>query len=319
MISLNIHKSADRFDESGPYSASDLSKVTSFGVDYLDKSLKGILPTDLVLLAADSGCGKTELVTTIALNASATGKRVLMFALEAEDLEIERRIKFKLYSEIYTNEIPNGRPIEFDEWLLRRAPEFELYTDRVRDLFETVTTNLNVCYKKEEDFGVTDFEKKLMAFRQSTDLVIVDHLHYFDITDQNELMALGKVAKKIRHMALQEKLPIILVCHVRKKERGESPLIPEMEDIFGTSDVFKNATKVIMMSGSMDVTTPHLRDTFIRTAKYRHKGSVKNYIAKVVYNTLKNAYEPQFQLGLYKPGMKNFTPMKREQFPWWAK
>jgi replicative DNA helicase len=319
MLHLGIHRSADHFEESERYSSEDIARIIPFGVKYLDCALKGIFPTDLVLIAADSGAGKTELATTIALNAGQSHKRVLMFALEAEKIEIERRIKFKLYSEFYLRDNLNPQHIEYDDWLVGEADEiFEPYKELVREKFMEATTNLNLCYKTEEDFGVKEFEQKLQAFRHHTDMVLVDHLHYFDTNDENEMMALGRVVKKMRHMALQEKIPIILVCHVRKKERGEVPLIPTMEDIFGHSDVYKNATKIVMLSGNPEVKVPHLRETFIHAAKYRSKGAVKNYIAKVVFNTLKNAYEPQYIIGQYRPGMKEFIPLKDNR-PKWAR
>ena len=40
--------------------------MLSFGVHFLDCSLKGILPTDLIILGAKTGHGKTALATLIA-------------------------------------------------------------------------------------------------------------------------------------------------------------------------------------------------------------------------------------------------------------
>jgi len=38
----------------------------SFGIQYLDDALKGIIATDLVVLAAGTGVGKSELASSIA-------------------------------------------------------------------------------------------------------------------------------------------------------------------------------------------------------------------------------------------------------------
>ena len=86
----------------------------------------------------------------------------------------------------------------------------------------------------------------------------------------------------------------------------------------GSSDIYKNATKLVMLSGGSESKHPHLRETYIHASKNRIKGSVKHYIAKVIYNTLTNSYEPQLILGQYRPGMTEFVPMKSE-WPKWVK
>ena len=73
--------------------ASSMRKA-SFGISFLDDALRGIYPSDLNVIAASTGFGKTELATLIA-HENLEKKQVLLIALEASYLELQRRIKYR--------------------------------------------------------------------------------------------------------------------------------------------------------------------------------------------------------------------------------
>lgn len=52
------------------------------GIDTIDRSLGGLWPKELTILAARPGMGKSSLALNIALNAAIAGRRVLLFTLE---------------------------------------------------------------------------------------------------------------------------------------------------------------------------------------------------------------------------------------------
>lgn len=69
-----------------------------FHVGFLDDIAIGLLETDLVVLGAPTGKGKTTLAAIFAQNAAKSGSRVHYFALEAHDGEIEQRMLFRIMS-----------------------------------------------------------------------------------------------------------------------------------------------------------------------------------------------------------------------------
>ena len=93
--------------------------ILSFGVQYLDDAMLGILKNDLILVGAASGGGKTQFCCNVALANVAKGKKVHYIALEAEDLEIERRIKYQLFARSFFSD-PNRPkiPISFQQWMV---------------------------------------------------------------------------------------------------------------------------------------------------------------------------------------------------------
>ena len=132
-------------------------KLLRFGLAFADDSLLGILPDDLVLVGAPSGVGKTQFCVNVALANVSEGKRVHFFALEASDLEIERRLKFQVLMGNFYGD-PNrpriGKPLLFDEW------EIGAYEDVLKPYEEWAEKYCTESYKslftfyKTENFGV---------------------------------------------------------------------------------------------------------------------------------------------------------------------
>ena len=73
---------------------------------YLDDRLRMILPHDLVIITARTGVGKTSCALDVAIANALNERRVGYFALEAEPVELERKIKFRwLVNQAYLRHI----------------------------------------------------------------------------------------------------------------------------------------------------------------------------------------------------------------------
>jgi replicative DNA helicase len=297
--------------------------ILSFGVPYLDHALGGILKTDVVLLAGKSGQGKSEMAVQISLANAMAGKTVYHFALEAEKDEIANRVGYKalvrrLYqSKFYSSEKPN-----FLEWILGRQDHLVgKFENEVAEELRALS-NFRVVYRNEQ-FTIEDFEKCLMAAKHDADLIVLDHLHYLDFDDENENQAYKRIVKKIRTLALEYSKPIVLVAHVRKGDRRAKELVPGVEDIHGSSDIFKIATKAITIAPAFDYQISEGKSfrlpTYIRIGKSRHDGSRARYTGLVVFNAKDNAYESKYKIGQLSPGGDEWTETLEIDRPFWFK
>jgi replicative DNA helicase len=271
--------------------------LLSFGISFLDDALLGIMPSDLILLGAPSGTGKTQICTNIALTNLEAGKRVHFIALEADEFEIERRLKFQIIARKYfsQSEIKLGCSLVYDRWLLgdftEKLASFEI--EAIGEMQEY--KNLFVHYKTK-DFGLTDLTESIISNAENSDLFIIDHAHYFDLDDDNENRAIKKLMKTIRSLALEENKPIILVAHLRKRDRGNPDLVPDMDEFHGSSDLAKIATRVITISPGK-ATQKGTFETFFRVPKNRINGGITRVIARMIYNPEKGSYEDLYRLG----------------------
>lgn len=289
--------------------------VLSFGVSYLDEACVGILQNDLILIGAHSGGGKTQLCVNIAKHNAEKNKRVHYIALEAEPMEIERRIKYQLFCKHLKNQ--NFHP-RYPEWRLGEysvnyAEVEASAADEFKNKYKTLFT-----YYKRGDFTVRDLIITVSAIADESDLIIVDHVHYFDYEDDNENRAVKEIAKTARELALENSKPIILVSHLRKKDSKNPELAPGLEEFHGSSDLYKIATKSLTI-GPGEVTPRSTIQTYFRIVKERFDGSVTRFLGNIEYDFKKGAYDSRYKIGYANQKSKDgFTEIDQHSYPAWA-
>lgn len=295
--------------------------VIEFGVPFLDDSLLGIGKNDLVLIAARSGNGKSELATHVSLFNALKGKRVYHLALEAERREISRRMLFKrLAKKFYEDRSTLEERPNYHHWYMGKQEKLlsKFYDDAAADLKQY--TNLKIYYRGT-DFGTKELNGIFASIKNQADLLVLDHLHYMDFADENENKAHKQAVKEIRDMALLHNIPVILVAHIRKGDRRNPNPVPDMEDIHGSSDIFKIATKAIIIAPAKDQeVTPGTKSrrfaTYMRVAKCRQDGSLPWFCGLTVFDISKSEYDDVYSLGNHnEKGV--WVPLSER--PFWAK
>lgn len=272
-------------------------RLLTFGIDYLDDATAGILRNDLILIGAGSGAGKTQVCCNIARANIEVGKKVHFIALEAEHAEIERRIKFQIFAKKFSED--PDRPhvqISFQNWMLgdyvKSCAKYEAAA--AQEFAENYTT-LYTFYKQDK-FDVYDLTAKVLECADETDLIICDHVHVFDYDDDNENRAIKEIAKTARMLTLENGIPIILVSHLRKRDKSQADLVPGIDEFHGSSDLYKIATKAITLAPGR--WSPDGRyETLFRVVKNRFEGSVTRNIASCNYLIKEGRYEKGYKLG----------------------
>lgn len=299
-----------------------LSRHTlSFGVSFLDDALGGIMRRDLILLGAKTGTGKTQLASNIAMANCAAGRRVHYFALEAEEREIERRMKFQILATAYYHHAMAPKRLRFIDWYRGKLDaELAHLEPRANEELAAMLKNLHTYYRVDT-FTSDDFARQLEAIREQTDLVILDHFHYVDSTDENENRSHKRIVKQIRDSALRAERPVIVIGHVRKSDPRYSPLVPTEEAFHGSSDIVKIATKAIMIAPDYETQSgdPSLWPTYMQIVKCRQDSSLCRYVARLTYNTRTDSYLADYDLGRLVDGGRDFEFVDRSQWPSWKR
>lgn len=297
-------------------------KLLSFGIPYLDHALTGIRPSDVVLYSAGTGIGKTEAAATTALAVAAAGKRVHMFALEAEPFEIEMRIKYRLIATAYYGDRTREHraAIRYQDWaagLLDRS--LGRYEDQIAEQLHEVTRNLKTYYRSG-DFSGADFVRCAAEVAEETDLIVLDHLHYLDTDEANENAGYKKMTKQIRDSALTNGKPVLAVAHIRKGDRFARRLVPGIEDVHGSSDISKIVTKAVMFARADDQPNPrrHISNTYLQAVKNRTDGSTTRYIAMTGFDLRTNTYTDDYEMFVPVDGGTATRALTGDELPEWA-
>lgn len=315
-------------EEAGQRRARAARKIL-YHVPYLDDLLLGIFPNDLILLGAWTGVGKTAAASMIAQSNARDGKRVSYFALEAEDLEIERRIKFRIVCDLlWTHRPATARKLSmrYADWYAGTYADQIKHEERYAD--EDMRKNLGTLhtYYRGSTFGVIELVSKVVTLADATDLVVLDHLHYVDSDGDNENRAYKEAVKTIRDTALRIGVPVICVVHLRKRDNRAGTLVPTLDEVMGSSDIAKIATQAIMLA-PMDTEAyeahwqkalePCLAPTYVHVAKDR-RGGLTPYCAVSCFDLRTSTYEPKYRLGKLSQRGDTFSPVLPEKLPSWA-
>lgn len=301
----------------------DIAAVSHLPIDFpfLKDFMIGLLPTDLLLVGARTGAGKSQLLTEFALKWSALGKRVAFIALEAEPEEIEQRIIFKLLMKEYFKDQnrDKGVFVDFRRWRLGKLSHIlDKYTDLIYETFKQETRNLYTHYMSKESFTTIDLVDIMDEVTANSDVCIIDHLHYFDMMgSESEIAQMKQLMKRIRSMNLQSKIPFVLAAHLRKDLQK---IMPGLEDFMGSSDISKIATSAILIAPKPDGYNPKTgtATTLISVPKLRGGGGT-HLIGELEFSVTYQQYLQTYSLCKQSPKGDKLYELERENYPKWAK
>jgi hypothetical protein len=289
---------------------------------FLDDVLRSIMPHDLILVGADTGAGKTDLVTGIARENARRGKRVFYFALEAEPQEIERRIKFSILCEhVERHGSALAQDLNYADWLRGKCETLVgRYNADADAVIAKKLATLHTYYRGSR-FGFDDLRKLFLAVQDRADVVVVDHLQYLDLPeDAPENVAYKRAVQMIRDLVLGAGKPVICVAHLRKRDVRARRIVPDIEDFHGSSDIIKICTRAIMLSParSMPSGNPMTANTFIHVPKDRVSGAT-GLVALQEFHRGLRAYSTRYRLGRASANGQEWEELERESTPRWAK
>jgi len=298
------------------YKSDNPNDLLTTGVRLLDAGFMGIAKDDLLLIGAETGCGKTELASMIAKANAKKGKHIHMFVLEESEGSIERRTMFREKARKYFDDparLPTGGQVTFKQW---RYGKFDKHMAKynMEEEFK-YADNVHIYYKKQ-DFTADRLIQMCLGIAGKTDLIILDHIHYVDIEDQNENRGMKHIMATARDLVLRLKIPMVIIAHLRKKDNKVKKLVPDIDDFHGTSDLTKIATKCVTL-GPGEQFTPGRFSTYFRMCKDRDDGTLRRYVGQCIFNTAMGAYENKFKIGIANGS--SFEELAEENQPWWWK
>lgn len=314
----NIKPFDVRIKEERPHRLKNSSKRQTFGIEFLDDAFDGIYPEDLIVMGAKTGLGKTQLAMHIALANARQGRRITYFALEASLYEIERRIKYQEISDKFFSTI--NRPkisLNYMDWY------YGHFEEELKDIEEEVEQtsflpNLSIYYR-DKDFNIQEFSRVASALKSETDLVIIDHLHYFDHDDVNENKAVKEIVKRIKDMVDITNVPTILISHVRKTDKRLKLLTPEIEDFHGSSDISKIGIKSFCIGPGKFDPVNNIRETYFNILKCRIDGGRTGWVGCVPYSLKEQRYSKEYAIGRLNADGSEFEKAELRFHPYWAK
>lgn len=299
-----------------------------WGIQFLTDCLGHLYVTDLGVIIADTGAGKTTATRLVVDQALAAGKRVAWFMLEAHDGEGQQRQVYDIVRDLaFRRGVPGSEAMTFGRWAngMCSPDVHELDGEAVHEVHERVE-HLLMRYRGKR-FTAGNIASEFKAIHTEVDLIVFDHLHYVDDSDdQTETRALTEVAKTLRNVALEIQRPVLAVAHVRKRGIGKaaSAMLPSVEDIHGSSNVPKITTRVVSIARAYDrggitknAEGDPIAPTYMQVAKDRWDGT-RNIAGLLRFNLATGRYEDAYLLGRFDIAGRKFTEFTRDEVPRWC-
>jgi replicative DNA helicase len=230
-----MHGVVDRLDYLHRHQG-DLLGVPS-GFSKLDKLLGGFQKSDLIILAARPGVGKTSLALNIAVNATKRyGQRVAFFSLEMSSEQLVQRL---LSSETGINQqkLRLGE-IGDDEWPM---------------LMEAAGVLSETLLFIDDTPAVSALELRTKARRfqaeHGLDMVIVDYLQLMrgDTRTENRVQEISYISRSLKSLARELEVPLIALSQLSRAVESRSDHIPQLSDLRESGAIEQDADIVMFI------------------------------------------------------------------------
>ena len=202
----------------------------------LDNMLAGFHPTDLVILAARPGMGKTAFALNVAENAAAAGYSVLIFSMEMSKEQLGQRI-LAMSARVDMEHIKNGS-ISDDEWYS---------ISEAQDSFE----NMKITIDDSPEISILEMKNKCRRLKaeKGLDLVIIDYLQLMSLgygvdNRQNEISA---ITRNIKILAKELDVCVVLLSQLSRASEQRKDHRPMLSDLRDSGAIDQDADIVIFL------------------------------------------------------------------------
>lgn len=191
------------------------------GIGALDKMITGLNKSDLIILGARPGMGKTSFALNIARNVAVNaGKTVCFFSLEMTRDQLAQRM---LSSEaaIKSEKLRTGE-LEPEEWT------------RLTQAGENLS-KAEIYFDETSNITVPEMKAKLRRMRR-VDLVVIDYLGLMHSPRQNDnrVQEISEITRSLKIMAKELKIPIIACAQLSRgtetKGKSHKPALSDLRD-----------------------------------------------------------------------------------------
>ena len=210
------------------------SQSTKTGFSGIDNVLAGMGNSDLVLIGARPGMGKTSFALNIATNvAQMSGKNVCIFSLEMSAEQLVTRI---ISSEAM-----------IDSYALRTG---KLDNKNWQDIAATTTklAGCNILIDDTAGITVTGMKAKLRRV-QNLGLVVVDYLQLMqsDRRTDNRVQEVGDISRGLKLMAKELNVPVICCAQLSRGPESRTDKRPMLSDLRDSGAIEQDADTVIFL------------------------------------------------------------------------
>ena len=229
----------DVYDRLSELAASDSAVPgLSTGLKDLDRAISGLNKSDLILLAARPGMGKTSMALNILLDAGKkSGKKVAFFSLEMSREQLALRL---IASECFIDnkKLVTGKLTEEDwESVAAAADSLSRSTILIDDDSTVTVADINAKCRRVEDLG----------------LVVIDYLQLMQSaggksrSGDNRQQIVSDISRSLKIMAQELNVPVLCLSQLSRANESRSDKRPMLSDLRESGAIEQDADIVLFL------------------------------------------------------------------------
>jgi len=216
----------------------------STGFTALDRIINGLVRTQVIVVAARPGMGKTSFILSVIMNTILKENAIIaLFSLEMSDIEIG--LKFiSMATKIPAGKLKTGNA---------RGRDWDLLLGAADKLSKS---KLHI----DSQGGISVLEirsrcRKLKRMAKGLDLIVIDYLQLMSPSQRlnqsgvNEVQVLSEISKQVKELAKELDVPIVLLSQLnRGSEQAQSKdMRPRISNLRGSGSIEQDADIVILL------------------------------------------------------------------------
>ncbi len=233
------------------------------GFHLLDTMLGGFQRSDLIILAARPGMGKTSLALNIALNAAKNhGAHIAVFSLEMSREQLVQRL-LSQEAKLDSQNLRLGKIFGEDEWAR----------------LEVAAETLRTCQIYIDDTAaLSPFELRTKARRlhaeHDLDMIIVDYMQLMHSgrRSENRVQEISLISRTLKQLARELRVPVMALSQLSRQVENRADKHPQLSDLRESGSIEQDADLVIFIyrEGKYDKESERSNVAEIIVSKHRH-------------------------------------------------
>lgn len=246
---------------------SDLTGLDTGFID-LNKKLGGFHKSDLILIAARPGMGKTAFALNLVANAAIRSKAsVAVFSLEMSKEQLVQRL-VSSQSNVALDIISNGK-IADDEW--------KKLTDAM-----TVLSSSKIYIDDTPGIKVSEIRSKCrkLKLEKGLDMIMIDYLQLMEADGRAESrqQEVSKISRSLKILAKEMNCPVIALSQLSRNTESGKDHTPKLSDLRDSGAIEQDADIVMFI----------YRDEYYTKMETKKKDLAEIIIAKNRHGELSN-------------------------------
>ena len=277
-LNVSVEKVINRFEDI--HKDNTILRGLKTGFYQLDKATNGLQKTDLIILAARPGVGKTSLAMNIVSNAAINyGAKCAVFSLEMGREQLAQRMLCSVANVSMAKALRGD--LDEHDWIKiwkadKKLKEADIYVDD--NAMNTPSQVLSKCRKLKREKGL--------------DLVVIDYLGLMksDSKADNRQNEVADISRQLKILAKEIEVPVLSLCQlnrsVESRDTGKDgkPAKPMLSDLRDSGSIEQDADMVWFIHRDM-------------SAKEIKEDKTGNYTAELIIAKFRNGQPGSVFLG----------------------